>query len=177
MQTRFLQKIMRAILLGLLGAFWWISPVHGQLLKGQKAIELSFGQTDLGYILHGGYSAFLSDTFSLSGIGFFETASPYQLTYKNYGLSILGRYRILSLEDILLVTPYAGLEGNLDEISPVGTAYNHSLNYGLQLGLEVEVALNQRFSFIGTLHQLLLVKRLIGDQRYDYNLGVRLYLN
>jgi len=172
-----LLRIQKTILLGLCFALWTIHPVVGQLLKGQKAIELSFGQTDLGYSIHGGYTGFLSDKFSISGIAFFETASPYQLTYKNFGLSALGRYRLISLEDILLVTPYAGLEGNLDQITPVGKAYSNSLNYGLQLGLEVEVALNQRFSFIGSINQLLLVKGLIGSQRYDYNLGVRLYLN
>jgi hypothetical protein len=174
------KKIMQKLILGRITILIILLSgiqAKGQLLKGQKSIELSFGQTDLGYIIHGGYSAFLSDRFSLSCLGFFETASPYQLTYKNFGLSVLGRYRLISLEDILLITPYAGLEGNLDQITPVGKAYNNSFNYGLHLGLEAEVALNQRFSFIGTFNQLLLVKPLIGGQRYDYNLGVRLYLN
>jgi len=148
-----------------------------QLLKGQKSIEFSFGQSDLGYILHAGYTGYLSDRFSVLGFGFFETANPYQLNYKNFGLAVLGRYRILSLNDILLITPYGGLEGNVDQITPVGKAYNYAVNYGFQLGLEAEVSLNTRFSFYGNFNQLLLAKSLIGSKRYDYNLGVRLYLN
>ncbi len=160
------------ILLGCIG-----QKTFAQQVKGQEAIDFSGGQSDIGIAFHAGINRYLSDLFSIRGDIFYELGSPYQFHYSNYGASLVMRYSIYSVNNILFFTPYAGLTLNVDKIANVNNSQNSQINYGLKAGLEGEVFLNNSFSFIVYFNQLELVHSLFGSQRYDFGGGFRFYLS
>ncbi len=167
----------RPFMLVFVAIFCFVGSSQAQLLEGQKAIELAGGKSDLGTIISGAFTDFLSPKFSIKGEGFFESASPYQFSYHNFGVNALARYNVLNLNNVFYLTPHAGLSVNYDKLSPVKAAYSSSLNYGLKMGVEAEAFLNEQFSFVAFFNQLLLVKsNPFGRERYDYGIGIRLYI-
>ncbi len=147
-----------------------------QIVSGQNALDADIGKSDLGYIVHAGYLHFFSSNLSVKGALFYESASPYQLNYQNQGIEALARYRIVDLKDIFFLTPYGGLCLNYDKLSPVKKEYRTSLNYGFKAGVEVEAVLSDNFSFVGYFSQIDLMKKHLGNLRYDYGIGIRFYL-
>ena len=172
----FRSSIKRGFLI--LGIFFFLIPrARAQIVEGQQAMELSGGKSDLGYIINGGYLRFLSTKLSLKFGAFYESGTPYQFTYHNYGMDALARYNLIALNSILYITPYGGFTANYDHLSPIKQQYSSSFNYGFKGGLEAEVMLSEEFSFFGFFNQLLLLKvKPFGRERYDYGIGVRLYL-
>jgi len=152
------------------------SATKAQLLAGQRAIEFSAGKSDVGYLINGGYIYFVTDKFSVKGGAFFEKGTPYQFSYHNIGLEALARYTAFNFSEIFLITPYAGPVLNFDNISPVKRQYAASINYGLKAGVEVEALLADQFSFFAFFNQAVLLKKSFGNERFDYGIGVRLYI-
>lgn len=151
-------------------------PGKSQVVTGQQGIDLQAGKSDVGFIIHAGYIYFLSEKISIKGEGFFEGGNPYQFTYHNFGIAALFRYNVINLNNVILVTPFAGLTANYDHISPVKKQYSAGTNYGGRIGLEAEAALTEKFSFVASFNQLLLLQKPFGNQRLDYGLGVRFYI-
>lgn len=161
----------------LIGVFLLFSgPCSGQQIEGQKAVDLNLSKSDLGYMATGSYIYFFSNKVSLKGGLFYESGSPYQFHYSNIGVQALVRYNLFDINRIVYVTPYIGPTVNYDYISPVKSAYSSSLNYGGILGTEVEAALTETFSFFTYFNQWVLVNKPIGNERYDFGVGVRLYI-
>lgn len=160
----------------LLGSLLFKSDSFAQLVEGQKAIDFGGGKSDIGLIANAGYTYYLPGKFSIRGGANFESGSPYQFSYRNIGFDALVRYNLFDIYNILYINPYAGGAVSYDHISPVKSEYSSSLNGGLKIGLEAEALLNEKFSFVAFFNQILLVKRNFGNQRYDYGLGIRLYL-
>lgn len=148
----------------------------GQQIKGQKAIDLNLSKSDIGYMVTGSYVYFFSNEVSLKGGAFYESGTPYQFHYSNYGLQALVRYNLFNISRIIYLTPYIGPTINYDNIRPVKTAYSSSLNFGGILGAEVEAALTESFSFFTYFNQFVLVNKPMGNERCDFGLGVRLYI-
>lgn len=165
-----------SLLITLALLFYFSSPARAQLVEGQNAIDFGGGKSDIGLIAGGGYVHYLPGRFSIRGGAWYETGNPYQFNYRNIGFDALIRYNLFNIYNIVYVNPYAGATVNYDHISPVKSEFNSSLNGGLKLGLEAEALLNEKFSFIAFFSQQLLLRRDFGNQRYDYGLGVRLYI-
>lgn len=147
-----------------------------QLVEGQKAIDFGGGKSDIGLIANAGFVFYLSGKFSLRAGTNYESGNPYQFRYRNIGFDALVRYNLVNLYNILYVSPHAGPTINYDHISPVKKEFTSSFNGGFKVGLEAEALLSEKFSFIAFFNQLILARRTFGNQRYDYGLGVRLYI-
>lgn len=147
-----------------------------QLVEGQKAIDFGGGKSDIGLIANAGFVFYLPDKFSIRAGAFFETGNPYQFTYRNIGFDALFRYNLVNIYNILYINPQAGPTVNYDHISPVKREFTSAFNAGLKLGIEAEALLNEKFSFIAFFNQIILARKGFGNQRYNYGLGVRLYI-
>jgi len=147
-----------------------------QLVEGQKAVDFGGGKSDIGLFANAGFVFYLPGKFSIRAGSFFETGNPYQFSYRNIGFDALFRYDLVNLYNILYINPQAGPTINYDHISPVKKAFSSSFNAGLKLGIEAEALLNEKFSFIAFFNQLVLARKNFGNQRYNYGLGVRLYI-
>lgn len=150
--------------------------LSAQLVEGQKAIDLGAGKSDIGLMIRGGYISYLPYGFSIRGGAFYETGNPYQFKYRNLGFDAALRYNLFDIYNIVYINPSAGPVLNYDQISPVKKEFSSSLNYGLKVGIEAEALLNNNFSFVAFCDQLLLIHKNFGNQRYDYGIGIRLYI-
>ncbi len=144
--------------------------------KGQRAIELSWGKSDIGYLFKGGYSKYLRDNLYYKGLLVYEFGRPFQTSYHNYEIQASGSYSFFNINEDAFFNFVGGATANYEYILDVSLASISSINYGFILGCEGEYFINSRWAFIAGAYQHLLINRKFGNERWDFSLGLKITL-
>ena len=145
--------------------------------KGEKAFELAWGKSDIGYLFKGAYSKYFKDNWYFKGLLFYESGRPFQTNYHNLGFQGLACYSPFNINYDAFFNVVGGVAINYESLLNLDLAAKSSTNFGLVYGLEGEFFVNEQVAFIAGAYQNTLFNKKFGNERWDFTIGLKFLIH
>jgi len=137
-----------------------------------SAVHFSFGKSVFTTVFGAGYTYFLNEKTFLSGQGNYEFGVANQFKFNSISADFLANRSLINLNGNFYLNTGAGLSLAYESLQPDATK---GFNYGGLIRAEAETFITDAISISLWADQAFLAKKDIGNLRYRYGLGIRLF--
>ncbi|TXH79209.1 MAG: hypothetical protein E6Q85_00455 [Thiothrix sp.] len=148
------------------------APAQGHIPQ-TSAVHLSFGKSTFTTIFSGGYTYFLSPKTFIYGQANYEYGEDYLFKFQSISSDWLANHSLINLNGNFYFNIGAGLSLAYERLQPDAAK---GFNYGALIKAEAETFITDAISIGIWADQSFLTKKDIGNLRYRYGLGIKLFL-
>lgn len=154
---------------------------HPRHLKVYENYEFDGGITKFGYKGAIGYSTNWEHHYYSKYTGWGEMGDYKGIKFNNFGFDWTMYKSIYNIKHVVFFNAFIGLAANYMTITSPGyestNKFSRNFNYGVPLGWEVEVYLNNKFALLVHGEQKFLLNQSQGNWFYQLSGGIKYVLN